>query len=304
VRRAFRIVPPYALLLVSFVAARALWPAAWPAADRIFNSVIPFWSYVAFVQNLYMAPLGYLGNDWLRVLWSLAVEVQFYLFISAFLLVIPRRHLAWWLASLALGAVLFRYACYFTLQNPDASLVVLLPSRLDGFLLGGLLAIAPERAAGRPGFPRHVAALAVLLSSMTFLGFYSAEKFGGWTRYLVPLYNTVISAACAALLAMSASGFGPVRRLMECRPLVEAGRLSYFIYLFHMPIALALFYGVLETAPALGTPRAILLMAAVLAAIYCAARLSYGLLEAPLIRRSHSLVGGAAAERRTPDPPG
>ena len=308
VRRAFRIGPPYALLLLSFVAARALWPAGWPGADRLFNSAIPFWSYLAFVQNLYMASLGYLGNDWLRVLWSLAVEMQFYVLISVCVFLIPRRQLAWWLWSLALGSVLLRYACYFFVQNPDASLVVLLPSRLDGFLLGGLLAIAPRGEPGWPGFRRHAATVAVLLSSMAFLGLYSSGKLGGATRYLVPLYNTVISAGCVALLDLCASDFGPVRRLMELRPLVEAGRLSYFVYLFHMPIALALFYGVLGTAPALVAPRAILLMAVVFAAIYGAARLSYAFLEAPLIRRSHSLVrsaaGSATAGGQPPAPTG
>jgi peptidoglycan/LPS O-acetylase OafA/YrhL len=287
-RRAFRIVPAYALLLLSFFASRALWPASWPDAGRLFNSAIPLWSYFAFTQNLYMASLGYLGNDWLRVLWSLAVEMQFYLFISVALFLIPRRQVAWWLSLLVVGSVLFRYACYLTAPNPDASLVVLLPSRLDGFLLGALLAIAP-RPAGR-GLRRPAAALALLALSIAYLGRFSSGGFGGATRYLVPLYYSAISIGCAALLDLCAGGFRPVEWLMERRPLVEAGRLSYFIYLFHMPIALAAFYGVLGTAPVLGTPRSVLLMAAVLAAIYGAARLSFAYLEEPLIRYSHSLV--------------
>ncbi len=288
VRRAFRIVPAYALLLLSFLAARALWPASWPGAERLFNSAIPFWSYLVFTQNLHMASLGYLGNDWLRVLWSLAVEMQFYLFISIAVFLIPRRRLAWWLSLLVLGSVLFRYACYFGAPNPDASLVVLLPSRLDSFLLGGLLAIVP-RGDGRGG-RRIAAALVALALSIAYLSRFSSGGFGGATRYLVPLYYSAISIGCVALLDLCAGGFRPVSWIMERWPLVEAGRLSYFIYLFHMPIALAAYYGVLGTAPVLGTPRSVLLMAAVLAAIYGAARISYAYLEEPLIRYSHTLV--------------
>jgi len=301
-RRAFRIVPPYALLLLSFLAAKALWPASGPGAGRLFNSAIPFWSYLTFTQNLFMASLGYLGNDWLRVLWSLAVEVQFYLLISVALFLIPRRQVAWWLSSLALGAVLFRYVCYFTVPNPDAALVVLLPCRLDGFLLGGLLAIAHRGDGGRPGFRRAALNTALIVASAAFLGRFSSGGFGGGTRYLVPLYSSVISVGCAALLDMCAAGFPPVRWLMDRGPLVEAGRLSYFIYLFHMPVALTVFYLVLGTAPALGSARAILMMAAVFAAIYGAARLSYAFLEAPLIRYSHSLMGGPDRPARASAP--
>jgi peptidoglycan/LPS O-acetylase OafA/YrhL len=290
VRRAFRIVPAYALLLVSFVAAKALWPSAQPGADGLFNSVIPFWSYLVFTQNMYMASLGYLGNDWLRVLWSLAVEVQFYLFISVALFLIPRRQAAWWLSSLVVASVLFRYLCYFNLKDPDASLVVLLPSRLDGFLLGGLLAIVPRDGRVGSRLRRPAASIAFLLLSVAFLGTLFSGRFGSATHDLIPLYYSAMSVGCAALLDLCAAPFRPVQWLMERGPLVEAGRLSYFIYLFHMPIALVVFRVVLGTAPTLATASAILVMMASVAAIYGAAWLSYAYFEAPLIRFSHSLV--------------
>jgi peptidoglycan/LPS O-acetylase OafA/YrhL len=295
VRRAFRILPAYALLLASFAAAKALWPAQ-PGTDALFNSVIPFWSYLVFVQNLYMASLGYLGNDWLRVLWSLAVEVQFYLFISVALFLIPRRQAAWWLSSLVLAAVLFRYLCFFNLRDPDASLVVLLPSRLDGFLMGGLLAIIPRVDGGGPQRRRTAVDVALLLGSGAFLGTMFSGEFGGATHGLIPLYYSAISVGCAALLDLCLVRFRPLSWLMERGPLVEAGRLSYFAYLFHMPIALAVFHGVLGTAPTLATPAAMLVMVGVLAAIYGAARLSYAWFEAPLIRFSHSLVAKPAGQ--------
>lgn len=288
-RRAFRILPAYALVLLSFVAARALWPASQPGADKVFNGAIPLWSYALFVQNAFMAPLSYLGNDWLRVLWSLAVEVQFYLFISVALFLIPRRRTVPCLIALALGSVAFRYALYFTSKSPDTAMVVLLPSRLGGFLLGGLASFLPPPAPGRSRI-RSAAAIALLAASAASLAFYSSGGFGSWTLQVVPLYYAAISLGCVAILDLCATGFRPVARLMESRPLVQAGRLSYFLYLFHMPFALVLFHLALGTEPGLGSPRAILVMACAFASVCAAAGLSYAFLEGPLIRYSHALL--------------
>ncbi|HEY5078229.1 MAG TPA: acyltransferase [Opitutaceae bacterium] len=295
-RRAFRILPAYALLLVSFVAARPLWPASGAGADKVFNTVIPLWSYALFVQNAFMAPLGYLGNDWLRVLWSLAVEVQFYLFISVALFLVRRRRTVAWLAALALGSVAFRYALYFISRSPSTALVVLLPSRLDGFLIGGLASFLPPPAPGREGM-RFAAAIALFTASAAFLCFYASGGFGSRAVLAVPLYNSAISLGCVAILDLCASGFRPLAWLMESRPLVQAGRLSYFLYLFHMPFALVLFHVTLGAAPGLGSTRAILVMACALASVCAAAGLSHAFLEAPLIRHSHALL-----RRPGPDP--
>jgi len=286
-RRLFRIVPAYALLLLSFPVARALWPVSAPGGDSVFNLVIPFWSYLAFFQNFYIASTGYLGDDWLRVLWSLAVEIQFYLFISVALFLVPRRRAVRWFALLAAASVVLRFVVHFTQADSDAALVVLLPNRLDSFLLGGLLALVPGRGAG---ILRPSAAVALLALAWLFLRYFSSARLGGMMPYAVPSYYTVISVGSVALLDLCLGRFRPLAWLMESRPLVEAGKLSYFIYLFHMPVALTVFHLVQGTAPVLGTPRAALLMAAAFAVVCAAAKLSYAFLEAPLIRYSHSLV--------------
>ena len=287
IRRFFRILPAYALLLLSFPLARALWPVSAPGGDNVFNLMIPFWSYLAFSQNFYMASISYLGNDWMRVLWSLAVEVQFYLFICLALFFIPRRQTMRWFAVLAAASVVFRFVTYLTQANADTALVVLLPSRLDSFLLGGLVALLPRVGVGvlRPS----VAVVLVVLAGL-FLRYYSSGRFGAMMRFAVPFYYTVISVGSIALLDLCVGRFRPLAWLMESWPLVEAGRLSYFIYLFHMPVALTVFHFVQGTPPVLGTPTAALLMVGAFAVVCLAARLSYTFFEAPLIRYSHSLV--------------
>jgi peptidoglycan/LPS O-acetylase OafA/YrhL len=296
VKRAMRIVPAYALLLLSFSAARALWPASAPDAARVFNTAVPLWSYLAFAQNFYIARIGYLGNDWLRVLWSLAVEMQFYLFISVALVLIPPARAARSLALFAAAAVAFRFAIYLTGENADAALVVLLPSRLDAFLLGGLLSLAP---AGAGGAARTGAALGVAAGAAAFMAVLYRGGFRSLSLYMVPLYYTVISVGCAALLDLCARPVRAVALILGSRPLAEAGRLSYFIYLFHMPVALAVFHFGLGAAPSLGGRLGAAAMAASFAGVWALAWLSFEYFEGPLIGWSHSLAGrarpGAAA---------
>jgi peptidoglycan/LPS O-acetylase OafA/YrhL len=286
-RRVFRIAPAYALLLLSYPAARFFWPASAPGAQAVFNPAIPLWSYVAFVQNFFMIPLGSFGNDWLRVLWSLALEVQFYVFICIALYMIPRRRTAAVLWALVAACVGFRYAVYLTMPHADTALVVLLPSRLDSFLLGGLLVLLPR---GEPGVLRTAAAAAVLAGCVGYLHAYATGAFGPMTRYAVPLYYTVISVGCAALLDLCASPVRPVAWLMESDLLGEAGQLSYFVYLFHVPFALALFHFALHSAPSLGSLASSVAMTGAAAAVFAAARFSDDLLETPLIRFSHTLA--------------
>lgn len=294
-RRVFRIVPAYALVLLLFPVARALWPPSFPGAAAVFNPAIPLWSYAAFLQNLYMVPTGSLGNDWLRVLWSLAVEVQFYALICVVVFLVPRRRLAVALLALAAVSVAFRYFSYFRLTDPDLAIVVLLPCRLDSFVLGGLLALAPD---ARLSGMRTAAGAALLAGSVAFLHSYSAGAFGSRTVYLLPLYYLVISLGCAGALDLCVRPVGPVAWLMESDVLVEAGELSYFVYLFHMPVALCLFHFVLGTSPALGTLPLSVAMVGSAAAVFVLAEVSYKYMEDPLIRLSHTLL-----RRPRPAPP-
>lgn len=287
IKRFMRIVPPYALLLLSLPLARSLWPADAPGAGRVFNAAIPLRSYVLFAQNFSMVPIGYLGCDWLRVLWSLAVEAQFYLFISVALFVIPRAGAIRWLAVLAGASVAFRFAIYFYGDHPDAALMVLLPSRLDGFLLGGILALAPR---GQAGPLRSAAALAVAAASAAFMVLLYQGRFRALSVYAVPLYYTVISLGCTGLLELCARPPRPVELVMGWAPLVEAGRLSYFIYLFHMPVALSVFHFWLKTTPCLGGVLPAAAVAGSAACVWILAMLSFEHFEGPLIRLSHVLA--------------
>jgi peptidoglycan/LPS O-acetylase OafA/YrhL len=92
VRRAFRILPVYVLLLVPFWSARSsVGTSGSVAVATLLEGEIPAWSYGLFVQNLFMAAIGDFGAQWTGITWSLAVEEQFYLVLPLTLFLAPRR---------------------------------------------------------------------------------------------------------------------------------------------------------------------------------------------------------------------
>jgi peptidoglycan/LPS O-acetylase OafA/YrhL len=290
-RRAFRLLPLYAILLLTFFVASALWPTTAEEFPRLFGREIPLWSYWLFVQNLPMAAHGALGNEWLRVTWSLAVEVQFYAIIAIIVYVVPRAAVVRWLVLLTLASVAVRYMV--VVYNPSAltPLVVLLPCRLDAFLLGGLVAFLPVSAV-RPGFTRQACAVGMMIMSIGLFAVFGAGGFGAATRWVLPLYHLMLALACAGLLDLAATSSPLTRWAMENKPLIWTGRLSYFIYLFHLPVMWVLYRSVLNTAPNLETAAGATVMIAVLVVLFGLGEMSQRFLERPLIKRSHRYFGG------------
>src|SRR5204863_3384002 len=88
-RRAARIVPLYAVLLLLF--AVRYQSGEWP---------IPLASYATYTQNFFMAWEKTLGHTWLSPTWSLAIEEQFYLTLPLLVRWVPPRRL--WVALLGL----------------------------------------------------------------------------------------------------------------------------------------------------------------------------------------------------------
>ena len=286
-RRAFRLLPVYLLLLLTFLAATMWWPAASPGRERLLEPGIPTWSYWVFLQNFLMSSRNYLGSEWLRVTWSLAVEVQFYALICVVVRWLPRAQLVLWLVVLAEVVVLLRFAVVLLNPGASTSLVVLLPCRLDAFLAGGLAALLPAPAISKTRLRQGMSGVLLGLSIAAFCWF-AAGGFGDRTRYFVPVYYVMLAVGSAALLDLSALSSPVVKWLMESAPMIRVGKLSYFLYLFHLPIAWMIYSGCFRRIPSLESWRDGAIMLLVLAVLYGLAEVSYRFMEAPLIARSHT----------------
>ena len=160
--------------------------------------------------------------------WSLAIEEQFYLLWPLTVALLARRVARW---SLALPVV-FLAAAVVTpiaavLLSDDATYWAT-PMRAGELLAGAALAGVLQRWvvpawAGLVGIPVAgvIATLAVVLPT------------GSGPAY-VGLFTPL--AAVSAVMLWTLQVAGPVRRALSIRPLVQLGRISYGIYLFHWPV--------------------------------------------------------------------
>ena len=107
-----------------------------------------------------------------------------------------------------------------------------------------------------------------------------------WPILFVTPLRTFYAALCGLMIVGAASG-GLAARLLEQRPLVFIGRISYSLYLWHVPVLVGT-QAILRSSPArVGLELPVVVVVAVA---------SYYIVEQPLRRRFASPRGRAAPE--------
>ncbi len=139
IRRAYRILPLYGLLLAIQICTRAQFLPRWLA--QASSDPIPLWSYLSFTQNMYMAAIAGFGSLVMTATWSLAIEEQFYL--TAPLLVRRLRRPAFVIVLLAIVvlAPVLRSALYVGMRQGGFASYVVMPCRADDLCLGILVSL-------------------------------------------------------------------------------------------------------------------------------------------------------------------
>jgi len=99
---------------------------------------------------------------------------------------------------------------------------------------------------------------------------------------VLPLYYTFVSVAVAALAGLLGRGIWPASWL-EGAWLVAAGRYSYFLYLFHMPLVWICHEWLHQAAPRSDTNAGLLTSAASVAVTWILAWGAWRWMEAPAI---------------------
>ncbi|MDQ3311183.1 MAG: acyltransferase, partial [Actinomycetota bacterium] len=252
-RRARRLFPALAAMLV----AVASWAVFWGSAEQTsqLRRDLP-WSILYagnWGQILGDAPYYSGEPPLLRHVWSLAVEEQWYLvwpLVFVALMGLSRVRRARIVAALGVAAMALTAWLSFggsQLRSPiglidgvDRVNFIYLstPTRASGLLLGAAAAFVwrpwRRRSAVSAESARRldvVAAvgIAVLIAAFAFAHLPESYVY----RWLLPLV-TVASLALTAIVVVPAST--RIGRVMSWRPLVEIGRRSYGLYLWHWPI--------------------------------------------------------------------
>ncbi|MPZ50252.1 MAG: acyltransferase family protein [Dehalococcoidia bacterium] len=274
-RRALRLLPALAVLIVSVVAYVSMIDP-----DALASLRTEMFASLAYVMNWHLVLSGdsYLASfsdpSPLTHLWSLAVEEQFYvvwplLLSMGLTLRKPRLLLVLTIAG-ALASVLLMAGLYMGGAN-DGRLYYGTDTRASGLLFGAALALAGQAgvAIRRPdaGFFLEVAGIAglalIVAGSVLVANDSPLLYLGGFA---------VVDAAAVLLLLSAAQMQSATARFLSFKPLQWLGLRSYGIYLWHWPILL------LAWPEETGVVAVILkLLAAV-----TAAALSYVLVEQPI----------------------
>jgi peptidoglycan/LPS O-acetylase OafA/YrhL len=281
-RRAARILPLYYVTLAVVGLSLTL---RIPGSFHLF----PPWVYALFLTNF---AIGFSGIwDWLplSVLWSVAVEEQFYLSAPWVVRLLRPGRLPWVLAGIVAFAEAARVA--FVIASPTGHFFpfVLPPFRVDGLALGFLAAWAarcdatiPFRAFLGKRWPVLAGCGAGAVGALALLrpaeGAPSLNCFG---------YLAIAALFSLIVFVVSVPKPPTLTHILEFRPLVHLGRHSYFIYLWHGLIGSSIIRGLGGSDFSLNSAAGIGIVAIAVGATWLAASGSWKWFEGPVVAWGH-----------------
>lgn len=273
-RRAARIIPLYWLLLLAFVLVMKIEPEMLGSS---FAKHLPFWSYFTFTQNFLYSARNFWRDPWLDVTWSLALEEQFYIFLSISVKNLGKKYLAGLSVFLILLAPILR----FFSDSPLASYQLPL-HRADTLMLGVLIAILWQSKSGQAFFHNNKKYFLYALP-LFFLGIGYLVKINADIGMPLPHFMLAFFYADLLVLGIVSSPEKP-GLLFGNKFLGWLGLRSYGIYLLHKPIRLVV-VTLLEKQSITLEPWVSLLLVTILLFVF--SEISYRVIEKPIMNWGH-----------------
>ena len=226
IRRILRIWPLYILLMIfSFVIV--------PYAAGYFHVPVtlpPAYYYLFFISNFYLEGHVY----FLRFLWTLSVEEQFYLLWGLCLLLFQKRML---LCVLCLAGISITYTIYAALNNADGYYNTLI--YLFDFAVGILAAVLMHRGSYVVEVFRKMTKvkgilflllLPVLFIVIFCITYFAPGLFGYWADIIMRYVFIIYTGFFIIDQMVNENAF---LKLKSQRFLVYTGKISYGLYCFH-----------------------------------------------------------------------
>lgn len=283
VRRVLRLLPAFVGLLITFLIVSYVCSTRERFATDLNEALISF-----FYLSNWTRALGYGKPDFLGHTWSLAIEEQFYLLWPIVLATIIRfAPSPRWILGAAIGCGMCSWLASVLLAHLGAT-----PERLyNGFdtraytLLVGC-AVAISLAFEMAG--RKLLALLKLAGALSALTLVMFAVNADWRSPYMYVLGFPCVAICTSvtIAALTHQGSVPsmLHRVLEARPLVYLGKISYGVYLWHY-----LVFRALPATSLSGMPLIKLGVGMLLSLVL--ATLSFFLLERPFLRFRPSFSG-------------
>ena len=309
-KRAFRILPAF---LVFFPIAVALY-FSFPRPLSGGSSLGHYWGYLAtFTFNRYELRAVAAGGYWFGHLWSLSVEEQFYVIWPWLILFLPMNWLkkvvpAWIVLAPVLRLILPSLYGVGPARAPifaDSSLLC----QADAFAIGGCVAIFRDQLPRQSKKLLWIMTIAVIAMGIVnyFAGASAAGSYWrtlGWPHWFFGQFRgsyqyvwsySVINIWAATLILACLQGTAPV--ILNFRPLVFLGRISYGAYLFHGPL-LGVYFYYLRPIDAFSV-RGFVIFLIWFANVIVVSWLSFRFIELPFLRIKNKLGGKQRVPIRT-----
>lgn len=170
-------------------------------------------------------------------LWTISVEEQFYLFWPILFLFFKKirigvKGISSCIFFLFIVAICYRYYLYTSHSN-SVRLALDTISRMDSFLMGTLIAIGIHTKTIHPK----------LSSAWLFpIGAFILARFDNDAVYATPLRmegvwaNTKVCIGAGLIVLSIVGGANTLTKMFTNRKLVYLGKISYGLYVFHIPV--------------------------------------------------------------------
>lgn len=277
-RRGARILPAYYLALVGSVVL--LWGHDAVPGVRMPDDSADLWLFAVFGQNFTESTLLRLNPP----MWTLAVEMTFYLALPVlgWLALRLRRHgrAGQLVVPVAFGLMGLAYNWHFAHQEVVVEPVSkILPAVAPYFALGMIAAVLSHGRA--PGRRAVIALIGLGVAAVVADGAWATwhAQAGSHAVELKIWRDDLAAVGFAAIVVAAAQARSPLR-LLSAAPLAWIGRISYGIYLWHVPLMLWLrIEGLLPSSP-------LLALIAVLGPAILVAATSFHFVERPFQERA------------------
>lgn len=230
IRRFIRLIPALYFMLIIVLGLQIIMSTPL----KVWENIAAF-TYTMNYREVYMEFVGIQRAGPFGHLWSLAVEEHFYLLFPLLVYAFRKKQTTLIKICLFLCAAIFvwRGFNHYILEFPTHYNYVATDARMDSILYGCLFSLILNQKSYWPTIKRFIGFVPLILSVLVLLFCFVYRDIGFRQTARYSLQGMAIGVGVLNLYFLGA--MKPLIRLLETAPLKWTGKVSYGLYLWHIP---------------------------------------------------------------------